>query len=424
MTVGEAISYLESHGWSHRRLGLSRERYLLSALGEPQKQLTFLHVAGSNGKGSTCAMFASILQKAGYRVGLFTSPHIEQFCERIQINGQNIPDEDLVQWTQHLRPIADAMEDPPSLFELTTALALAYFAQQRCDIVVLEVGMGGMYDSTNAIPAPELTVITNIGLEHTEFLGNTLTEIAAAKAGIIKSGSHCVAYESAPEVLAVLQERCHACSIPFSLAEQKGLRYLSSSPDGQEFCWHEKAYRLSLLGEHQLRNAAVVLTGIEILQSRGWNIPDQAIAEGLAHTHWPARFEILSRCPWFILDGGHNPQCAQALSQCLRLIFPGEKVTFLIGFLSDKNYPAMIDYLQPYARQFICVTPHSPRCLSGQDLQEYLEKRNIPATFCPDVKSGIDTAIRLSAGGITVAFGSLYLAGEIRTVFRTYYSSK
>ena len=205
MTAQEAISYIESQTWSTTRLGLERTRELLSALGDPQKSLKFVHVAGSNGKGSTCAMLDAILRRAGYTVGLYISPYIQDFCERMQVNGENIPPEILADITELVRRAADAMEDHPSQFELSTAIAMEYFRRQSCDIVVLEVGMGGALDSTNAIDAPEVAVITNIGLEHTEYLGDTLEKIAATKAGIIKPGCSCVCYDGAQEVTAVIR---------------------------------------------------------------------------------------------------------------------------------------------------------------------------------------------------------------------------
>ena len=201
MTPQEAISYIENYSWSTTRLGLGRTRALLHAIGDPQKQLKFIHVAGSNGKGSTCAMLDAILRQAGYRTGLYTSPYIQDFCERMQVNGRNIPGADLARITEQVRIHADAMEDHPSQFELVTAVAMQYFLEEHCDIVVLEVGMGGTLDSTNVIDCPEVAVITNIGLEHTECLGNTLSLIAGAKGGIIKPGCTAVLYDSEHETM-------------------------------------------------------------------------------------------------------------------------------------------------------------------------------------------------------------------------------
>ena len=218
MTEQEAIAYIEDFTWSTSRLGLDRTRELLEKLGNPQKTLRFVHVAGSNGKGSTCAMLDAILRKAGYRTGLYTSPYIQNFCERIQINGSNIPGERLAAITEQVRELADRMEDHPSQFELVTAIAMQYFHEAQCDIVVLEVGMGGELDSTNVIEAPEVAVITNIGLEHTEYLGNTIEKIAMAKGGIIKNGCSVVCYDSDPDALAVFRKICEGKQAEFMLA--------------------------------------------------------------------------------------------------------------------------------------------------------------------------------------------------------------
>ena len=272
MTSQEAISYIENYTWSTTRLGLDRTRELLHALGDPQKKLKFIHVAGSNGKGSTCAMLDAILRSAGYRTGLYISPYIQDFCERMQVDGLNIPGEDLARITEHVRVFADAMEDHPSQFELVTAIAMQFFAEQQCDIVVLEVGMGGALDSTNVIDFPEVAVITNIGLEHTEYLGDTLTLIAEAKGGIIKPGCTAVCYDSDPEVMDTLQRICREQNAQYLVSRERDLESLSHSLDGQRFMWKGHEYSLSLLGAHQLRNAAVVLETISSLRFKGWSI--------------------------------------------------------------------------------------------------------------------------------------------------------
>ena len=224
MNASSAISYIESCTWSATRLGLGRTQELLHALGDPQKKLRFIHVAGSNGKGSTCAMLASILTHAGYRTGLYTSPYIQTFCERIQIDGVNVPEDDLARITERVRVFADRMEDHPSQFELVTAIAMEYYAECACDIVVLEVGMGGALDSTNVIDAPEVAVITNIGLEHTEYLGSTLESIAETKGGIIKTGCSCVCYPSEPVVLETVSRLCRDRNVPIQVADIGALR--------------------------------------------------------------------------------------------------------------------------------------------------------------------------------------------------------
>lgn len=421
MTEREAIAYIEDQGWSATRLGLGRTRTLLAQLGNPQHHLKFIHVAGSNGKGSACAMFDAILRAAGYRTGLYISPYIQRFHERIQANGENIPGEKLASLTERVRAIAEGMDDHPSQFELVTAIAMQYFHEAGCEIVVLEVGMGGALDSTNAIDAPEAAVITNIGLEHTEYLGDTIEAIAETKAGIIKPGCACICYDGAPEAVETVQTVCERRGVPFSCVDFSRLTPLGADLDGQRFAWDGRDYTLALLGPHQLHNAALVLTGIEALRERGWNVPEAAVARGLETVVWPARLEVLRREPLFLLDGGHNPQCAEALAGALDALAPGEKFVFLAGVLSDKDYPAILSRLLPYAREFVCVTPDSPRALPASALAAYLKSLGAEAVERGTVPAGVAEALSRARAGSgnagVVAFGSLYLAGAVRTAF-------
>ncbi|MBO4234871.1 MAG: bifunctional folylpolyglutamate synthase/dihydrofolate synthase, partial [Firmicutes bacterium] len=302
MTPKEAISYIENYSWSTTRLGLERTRTLLREMGDPQKKLRFIHVAGSNGKGSTCAMLASILKSAGYKTGLYISPYIQVFNERIQINGEYIPGERLAEITERVKEIADNMEDHPSHFELLTAIAIEYYYEEQCDIVVLEVGMGGALDSTNAIDAPEVAVLTNIGLEHTEYLGDTIEKIAETKAGIIKEGTAVVCYDSGKEVTDVIKRVCDEKKVHLRIIDMANIVPVSSSLDGQKFKYirrtiptsmgivtvgktmlkeSDEVLTLPLLGNHQLHNAAVVLKTIEVLREKGWNIYEENIKLGL-----------------------------------------------------------------------------------------------------------------------------------------------
>ena len=411
----ESIAYIENYTWSTTRLGLDRTRALLHALSDPQKQLKFIHVAGSNGKGSTCAMLDSILRAAGYRTGLYTSPYIQDFCERIQVNGENISGEALAELTERVRGIADTMEDHPSQFELVTAIAMQYFYDQHCDLVVLEVGMGGELDSTNVIDCPEVAVITNIGLEHTEYLGNTLEEIASAKGGIIKAGCDVVCYDSEPEVMETLGRICCEQNTQARVSRSGDILPLSHSLEGQRFVWKEKEYTIPLLGAHQLRNAAVVLETVTALRRRGWELPETAVSRGLETVRWPARFELLWRDPLFVLDGGHNPQCAEALAANLRDYLPNTRLVFLLGVLKDKDYQSILSLIAPFAERFFCVTPDSPRALPAEELAAVIREMGLPATACGSIEEGITAT--LETGAPVIAFGSLYLAGHVRTVF-------
>ena len=418
MTEQEAVRYLESYKWTDAKPGLSRTRELLHTLGDPQKELRFIHVAGSNGKGSTCAMLDAILRAAGYRVGLFTSPSILSFCERMQVNGENIPSDAFGALTEKVAAEADKMAEHPNEFEMLTAMGMAFFAAQKCDIVVLEVGMGGTLDSTNVIDPPELAVITNIGLEHTEYLGNTLAEIASAKAGILKPGCTCVCYDGAPEVTETVKNRCSELGVPMFFAEFSAIRALQCGLTGQKLEWNGIPYHLGLLGDHQLHNAATVLTCVAALRSRGWNVPESAVTEGLRKVRWAARMELLSREPVFLLDGGHNPQCADALALAIRTLLPEKKCVFLLGVLADKDYPRILAPVLPLAQEFFCLRPFSPRAMTAEALAEYLHAQGAKAAPCGVPAEGIRAALDAAGeDGVVVSFGSLYLAGHVRAAF-------
>lgn len=414
-TAEEAIKYLNDCHWATWKLGLSRTKDLLHLLGDPQKNLKFVHIAGTNGKGSTCAMTESVLRHAGYKTGMFPSPYIERFNERIQVDCEEIPDTDLARITGIVADAADSMEDHPRHFELVTAIGMMWFAEQNCDIVVLEVGMGGAFDSTNVIDPPEAAVICNIGLDHTQYLGNTVEEIAETKGGIIKPGSPVVLYDNIPSVCSVIEKIADEKEDRVYYARDVVMEPVSSSLKGQTFIADGNEYTLSLLGKHQLQNAKVVLKITEALRDRGWDIPEIAVKEGLLAARWPARFELLNNDPVFILDGGHNPQCAEAMAESVSEYLPGKKVTFLIGMLADKDYSMTLDIIAPYASEFVCLTPESERALPAEELAKMIVSKGFKAEPCSSTTEGIEKAY--SKGNPVVAFGSLYMAGSIRKMF-------
>ena len=424
MTEQAAIAYIENFTWSKSRLGLDRTRALLRALGDPQKKLRFVHVAGSNGKGSACAMLDAVLRAAGYRTGLYISPYLQDFRERIQLGGVPIPPERLAAVTERVAAAADAMEDHPSQFELVTAVGMVYFAEEGCDLVILEVGMGGALDSTNVIDAPEAAVLMNLGLEHTEYLGPTLADVAAAKAGIVKPGAACVLYDVPPEASRVVEAVCREKNVPLVRADFSRLTPLSASLDGQRFSYRGETWNLALLGPHQLRNAAVVLETVTVLRGRGWRIPDAAVRDGLAAVRWPARMEVLGRSPLFLLDGGHNPQCAEALARSLRDLLPGRRFVFLLGVLADKDVSGILAPVLPLAERFFCLTPLSGRALPAPALAEKLTALGRTAEAFDSIPDGMRAALDAAGpDGAVVAFGSLYLAGAVRTEFPKAYKA-
>lgn len=394
MTDREAVELVHRRAWVGQKPGLERIRRLLGRLGDPQKGLKFVHIAGSNGKGSTAAFLASVLTAAGWKTGLYTSPHLWRFHERFRVDGVPIPGKDLAEITAR---VLEAAEDETE-FELMTAIAFLHFQRSKCGIVVLETGLGGRLDSTNVIDAPEVAVITRIGLEHTRLLGDTLAKIAEEKAGIIKPGCDAVLYGQGREVEEVVERVCRERGVPLAVAR----------PDRLE-------YHISLLGEYQVSNAAVALETVDRLRRRGWIIPEEAVVRGLEQARWPGRMELARRRPDVILDGAHNAQCMEALAQSLRRMYPGKKLIFLTGVLADKDYPAMMEELLGLAREFFTLTPDSPRALTAGELAAYLEARGAKASPCGSVREGLDRTLAAAGAEDAVCVcGSLYMVGEAR----------
>ena len=415
MTYEEALNAIHAVHWQGHKPGLERTRALLSALGDPHKALRFVHVAGTNGKGSTAAMLDSCLRAAGYRTGLFTSPYINRFNERVQVDGVPIPDGDLVRLVERVQPAAAAMADTPTEFEFITALGMLWFAEQRCDIVVLEVGLGGALDSTNVIDPPECAVITALGLDHVKELGPTLADIAAAKAGIIKPGAPAVSYGGAPEADRVIAAAARACGAPLTVVDFTRLRLRGAGLDGQTFDFDGlDGLTLPLLAGYQPRNAAVAVTALRALRARGWDIPDEAIRRGLASVRWPGRFELLRRSPPFLLDGSHNAHGMRATADSLRSLFPGQKFVFLVSIMADKDADEMLRLLLPLAKAFVTVTAPSPRAIPAADLAARIEALGGRAEPAASIPAAVERAAALAAGGPAAALGTLYFSGEVR----------
>lgn len=416
MTGQEAVDLIHQEAWTGRKPGLSRTLELLDRVGNPHEKLKYVHITGTNGKGSTAAMIASVLTAAGLKTGLSTSPHLWRFHERFQVDGEPIPDEALGRIAERVIAAGRGMEDPATEFELMTAVGMLYFLEAECNIVVLEVGLGGRLDSTNVIPAPEAAVVTNIGLEHTAELGNTRALIAQEKSGIVKPGCDAVLYRQSREVEAVVEQACEEQAVPLTVTCPEELEVLSSGLEGQTFRYRGKGpYHIPLLGEHQLHNAMTALETVWTLARRGWKLPEEAVARGLSQTVWPARLELARRSPDVILDGGHNPQCMQALGRALKKLYPEKKLIFLTGVLADKDYPAMVGEILPLAKEFYTITPDNERAMPAADLAAYLEGRGAKASPCEDTREGVGRA--LSAAGpedVVCACGSLYMIGEVR----------
>ena len=416
MNYEETIAYIHNAYWKGTKDGLSRTRELLALLGDPQDELRFVHVAGTNGKGSTCAMLASILQAAGYRTGLYTSPFVNRFNERIALNGTPIPDQDLVDLFERIRPIVDDMEYPPSEFELITCAAMLYYKEQRCDVVVLEVGMGGEFDSTNVIKTPLLTIITAMGFDHMKYLGNTMTEIASAKAGIIKPQGTTLIYGQNPEADRVFRDTCVRVGSRLVVTDHSRIVDHAHTLKGHDLSFGPYAHiRLPLIGSHQVKNAAVVLTAVEELKKAGLSIPDQAVYEGMASVKWPARMELLRETPVFLLDGGHNPHGFHAAAETLRELFPGRKVHVMMGVMADKDHGDMIRQLLPLTGRFVTVQPDSPRSMTAEALAEEIRDLGGEAEPAGTVENGVETLLRdAKQDDVLLAIGSLYMSGAVR----------
>lgn len=469
----DPVAWINTPRWQASRLGLDRMVALLEELGRPQDDLRFVHVAGTNGKGSTCAYLASILQAAGYRVGLFTSPFIECFEERIRVNGANITTEELSRAVAAVRPCAEAVEkrtgDHPTEFELMAAVAFEHFRSSACDVVVLEVGLGGRLDATNVIDAPEASVIARIGLDHTDLLGDTLAAVAGEKAGIIKPGVPVVSWPQDEEAMAVVERVCaeRGCALttpdfaslhveplepgkcaeivggvdevakptqsvdesvsptrhePPSRASDEASALLAAPLGLRRFSYQGAEFLTRLLGSYQPANAALALETVRVLVERGWDIPAEAQFAGVAEARWPGRFEVVASDPLTIIDGGHNPQGAQALASSLADAL-GEKglgsVTFVMGVLADKDYGAMATAIAPWARRVIVYTPDSPRALPGGELAAYLQEAcELEAAAVPTPAEAMAQARMLVASetgaGVVVAFGTLYAIADLR----------
>ena len=421
MDYQEALAYISGTAFFGSKPGLERIAALLEKLGDPQKQLRFVHIAGTNGKGSCAAMTASILKAAGYKTGLYTSPYLYRFNERMQIGGKQIPDDTLAQLVARVKPIAEAMDDHPTEFELMTAVAMLWYAEERCDVVVLEVGLGGRFDATNIIDAPEAAVIMNIGLDHTAVLGGTVEQIAFEKAGILKPGTEAVLFEQPENVTAVIRARCEELGVPLHIADFSQIVSEFDSLYGQSFSYRGEPYALPLLGRHQLKNAATVLELVEVLRRKGWKLEQSDVEHGLYAVSWPGRFELLSDDPLFVVDGGHNPQCAQTVAENLLHYFPDKRRILLLGILRDKDVTGLTDILDPAADEYLCITPDSFRALPAAELAEHLKRYGKPVTVCDSIRDGVTAALERSDGDTVVcAVGSLYSVGEIRYFFGKY----
>lgn len=411
--MDQAIAYLKQLPHTEVKPGLERIQALLERVGNPHERLQAVHIGGTNGKGSVAVMIASVLQRAGYRVGLYTSPHLISYCERIQINGAQIAEDEFDHIADELMPIADAMADKPTQFEFMTALAFLYFLRQKIDIAVIEVGLGGRFDATNVI-TPMVSVLTNVELDHTDLLGETLEQIAWEKAGIAKRGVPLITGERKPNALEVIARECAAVGAPLIPARQRARR-TDFTWEYQEFeVWGEGKVMMKLLGGYQRENLNVALEALEVLR-QSLEIPHEALVRGLEQASWPGRFEVVQREPYIILDGAHNPHAARALREDVRRYrerYALHKSALLFGVLRDKAYQTMAEILFPDFDEIVLVKPDSPRALEPSALLSWAPA----AKICDTISEGLDVA-RASGAELICVTGSLYVIGAAKRLF-------
>jgi len=409
-------AYLESLPYREVKPGLERVGHLLERLGEPHLGIKTIHVGGTNGKGSVVAMLTSALEEAGYHVGTYTSPHLRDWRERIVIDGEPISEEELARLLGRLRPLIDEMTDKPTTFEALTALAFQYFQEQAVDLAVLEVGLGGRFDATNVIK-PLVAVITNVEREHLDLLGPGLENIAWEKAGIIKPAVPLVTGERKPSTLEVIEREC--------AAQGAELLHADANVRQVEFTWEHQVFaaegwgriELGLLGPYQGENLAVVLKTIEILR-HSLELPEEAVKRGLARARWPGRFELISRQPYIIIDGAHNPSGIRALLAGVRLYWEhylrGGRRWLLFGALRDKEIDEMSEALFPWFDELVLTAPDYYRAAAPESLQELAARYNRPAQVVVPAEEAFRRAREgLGEGDLLCVAGSLYLVGEV-----------
>lgn len=417
MNYQESLEYIHSFerfGWVLGRL--ERIRELLCRLGNPDQKLKFIHVAGTNGKGSTSTMCANILKQAGYRCGLYTSPFVVEFRERYQVNGEMISEETFARLASMVKPVIEEMYQEQitiTEFEVITVIAFLYFAEQSCDFVCLETGMGGDDDATNVIDPPLISAITSISLDHVAILGDTIEEIAGHKAGIIKEKSICVCYPKQHlDAVSVLMKRCAETNSTFVLPNGEQVTIEQADWQGTRFRYGEDAYSLKLIGEHQPYNAVTAIEVMSALRTKGYAVPQTAVQDGLAETVLPARFQILSEHPRVIADGSHNPEACISLEQTLSSL-PGKKV-MILGMLADKDYEESLRHLCTHADAVICVPVDNPRALGYQALYESAKQFCADSLAEQDLASAYQKALALAGhDGNVIITGSFYLAGSM-----------
>ncbi len=401
--------------------GLEKVEAILRAIGNPHLEVQTIHIGGTNGKGSTAAMMASILQQEGYHVGLYTSPHLIRFTERIKVDGKEIDQEVVAELTEWIRERIETtgVTPPFTFFDFTTAMALHYFKQKRVDLAILEVGLGGRLDSTNVVD-PLLSIITNVSKDHEEVLGGTLLKIAYEKAGIIKKGRPLITAASQPQILRIFSKICKEKDSPIY---RMGREFSYVPCEGGHFNYqgiHRRFWDLTvnLHGPHQIINAVTALAAMEVLDELGYVVSNEAMINGLNRVEWPGRLEMVCSSPRVFLDGAHNPAGALVLKESLQKEFEYRRLILIVGIMKDKNYKFILRTLAPLADHLILTQPNIPRAASPELLQKALERNGKKAEIVQDVQKAIDRGLSIaSSEDLLCITGSLYTVGEARAYF-------
>lgn len=421
MTYREARVYLDEMSKYGSVLGLDTIRGLLRELGNPQDDLKFIHIAGTNGKGSVLAYTSTILSEAGYRTGRYVSPTVVSYLERIQVDGRWIPEEKFSELTEKVRDAIARMEaageDIPTVFEIETAIAFLYFRERKCDLVVLEAGLGGLLDATNIVENTVCAVFSSISRDHLGMIGNTLEEIAENKAGIIKPGCTVVSARQKPEVRAILLRRAKECGCAYIQAEPGMMKITEEDHRGMKFSYREfRDLKSSLAGKSQADNAAAALEVIRALQKTGWKISIEAVQEGIKKTFWPGRFSCVMEDPVFILDGAHNEDAALRLRESVESYFPGRRLIYIMGVFRDKEYERIAGIMCPLADSVHTVSlPDERRTLSAEDLARTVSRYCVRVRAEESVGQAVSQALQeTGSGDVILAFGSLSYLAEVK----------
>lgn len=427
MNEKEAREYLNQLSLGGSVFGLENMRELLVRLGNPQDSLKFIHISGTNGKGSVLAYLSTILMEAGLRIGRYISPTLFSYREKIQVNEAFIEREALARLTEQVKAAAEDMREcaagDPTIFEVETAIAFLYFAEKKCDLVVLETGLGGSLDATNIIKTPVMEVIASISMDHMEVLGDTLEKIARQKAGIIKPNTKVVSALQKPEAMEVIQTVCRERNCTLQTADPSQLTEISFQQDRQSFSYKKwKQIEISLMGSYQFLNGALALEGVEALRSLGYHISDSAVYRGMKRAVWKGRFTVISRDPVVLMDGAHNPAAAQELVRSLKLYYPGRKLYYIFGMFRDKDYQKVIELTAPLAESVLTVeTPGNPRALPAEQLKKAVEKVNPSVKAAGSIREAVNQMMEWAGKeDVVVIFGSLSFLGEAETAVNRY----